>query len=634
MNDLSSHALVLPDQNFRSWYNATTGYQQAFDNVAIVRSPAGNNLNRYRAITAVQAPNVWFGDNALSHIRRAYPNVVTVDVIAVTTPAQLQNVLNQRVNRNTRLGTNLDSRFVLDWPTDSFTLRILRGFDVPVGNNRRHEGIDIAATRGTTVRCAAAGQVTSVVTTETALNYGQYVQVGSTVNGQNYITTYAHLQNIRVSSGQQLQAGDVIGEVGESWGITMAVQASGRNTGNTYKLPGATDPIPLIYVDDMKIYTGADVLNIRRGQGTQFEIVGQMQGAEFATPLEMHGLTIEKMQTPPEEDRWVNLDTSGGVTGYAAAWLLQARSPRSRQPATDINGVNLDLMHPLGGPDPNRLGDMQYVRLVYNVSRGRGSMDLEAAYNLYAPYIERCARAGKQTIIIFTHQTYGEGRGFVWPNMSLGDWQNFSGTFADTVSKVVSRFARNPNIAAYQIWNEQDAAVGSTASVSMSPQAYASILSRSIQAIRATGSSTPVITGGHNSGVPQGANYARATLNAMGSNIRPDGIAFHPYGRGTNLSSPFARFGHIEDSIIAYWNVMPGKRVWITEWGVLDANSRPATEINTYATSFVSYIKQNHPEKVASTIWFAWAEGMHNGYGLVNRSDQPREPLFSSYLKL
>jgi hypothetical protein len=32
-------------------------------------------------------------------------------------------------------------------------------------------------------------------------------------------------------------------------------------------------------------------------------------------------------------------------------------------------------------------------------------------------------------------------------------------------------------------------------------------------------------------------------------------------------------------------------------------------------------------------MWYAWADGMHNGYGLVNTSDQPKQPLYDRFLK-
>ena len=52
MSDQSiSHAIVVPDRDFTQWFEVLRPYLKAFDRVAVIRSPAGNVLNRYRTIT-------------------------------------------------------------------------------------------------------------------------------------------------------------------------------------------------------------------------------------------------------------------------------------------------------------------------------------------------------------------------------------------------------------------------------------------------------------------------------------------------------------------------------------------------------------------------------------------------------
>ena len=45
--EVISHALVLPDHNFYEWLEVARPYQEHFAGVVIVRSPAGNDLNRF-----------------------------------------------------------------------------------------------------------------------------------------------------------------------------------------------------------------------------------------------------------------------------------------------------------------------------------------------------------------------------------------------------------------------------------------------------------------------------------------------------------------------------------------------------------------------------------------------------------
>jgi len=78
-----------------------------------------------------------------------------------------------------------------------------------------HPGVDFAAPRGTDVFVTAPGRVISVKRTNLQAGYGNYVDVN---HGNGFITRYAHLDEIRVSGGQKLVKGKIIGTVGSSGG--------------------------------------------------------------------------------------------------------------------------------------------------------------------------------------------------------------------------------------------------------------------------------------------------------------------------------------------------------------------------------------------------------------------------------
>ncbi len=626
-----SHALVLPDLDFLTWLKATDSYTKTFPRVAIVRSPAGNDLNRYRNVTAVQAPGVWVGNDALTHIRRVYPNVVRVDVIRAALPSDLATILQQRVNINDRYGEkltpgNISDRFTLEWPSDARPASIIRGFN-DTSDGKRNDGLEIYAPAGTPIRASASGLVNSVVKTANALNLGPYVQITTTISGQTFVTSYFRLANIRVTIGQAVRVGDVIGDSAAA-SIRLVVQQPGKGSGG-YVLPDVVDPTMMIYWQGLRLKTTVASLRIREKPGTEFKTIGQLVPFDRSETLEPHGRTLLKVG---RENQWIKIRSPQTVEGYSAAQYLVAdeTSPTS---ALNMTGINLDMLHRLGKPDAARLKGVGWVRFAYSVSMDRGSTNLDAAYNYYAPFIDRYAKAGLKVILVLTHQTYGEGQGYVWPNMDTARWRELTARFTDFSAQIARRFVGKDQVAAYQIWNEQDTPMNAAhAAVPMPSSDYAYLLTESIKAIRSVDSKVNVITGGHVGGPYQGANYARATISAMPSNVRPDAIACHSYGRGP-VGNKYSPFGSIDEDIDAYSKIMPGAQVWITEWGVLDRPDDPANDVADYAVGFVNRLKMLYSGKVASAIWYAWADTMHNGYGLVDRNDVVKQPLYDRFLR-
>ena len=79
---------------------------------------------------------------------------------------------------------------------------------------RPHGGLDIAAPEGTPILAPAAG---------TVIETGDYFFSGNCIfvdHGQGLITFYAHLSEIDVAVGQQVNTGDVLGKVGQTGRVT------------------------------------------------------------------------------------------------------------------------------------------------------------------------------------------------------------------------------------------------------------------------------------------------------------------------------------------------------------------------------------------------------------------------------
>lgn len=102
--------------------------------------------------------------------------------------------------------------------------------------HRMHDGIDIAAKRGTAVRAAAAGKV--VYADHRIAGYGRLIIIR---HAGDFFTAYAHNERNLVSRGDHVKQGEIIARVGET----------GRATGPHLHFEirrGATPVNPLAYL--------------------------------------------------------------------------------------------------------------------------------------------------------------------------------------------------------------------------------------------------------------------------------------------------------------------------------------------------------------------------------------------------
>ena len=111
----------------------------------------------------------------------------------------------------------------LQWPlpvAGAITSQFGHRVDPITGEVSSHTGTDIACAEGTPILAAADGTVTVANGLDSwGGSYGYYIQID---HGGGLETLYAHCSSICVTTGQQVQAGEVIGYVGHT----------GRATGN------------------------------------------------------------------------------------------------------------------------------------------------------------------------------------------------------------------------------------------------------------------------------------------------------------------------------------------------------------------------------------------------------------------
>lgn len=102
-------------------------------------------------------------------------------------------------------------------PLDSYVVTSPFGMRLhpTLGIYRMHNGIDMAAPRGTPIYAARSGQVTRAAYQEGGAGY--YVSIS---HGDGFSSIYMHMTHYIVSAGDYVQQGQIIGYVGNSGGIS------------------------------------------------------------------------------------------------------------------------------------------------------------------------------------------------------------------------------------------------------------------------------------------------------------------------------------------------------------------------------------------------------------------------------
>ena len=675
-----SHAIILPRSNLSRWLQVIADYETHFERVAVVASPRGNDLNRFRNVTAIQVPGMWFGDDALVHIRRIYPLVIRVDRIQVSSPEELQVILNKRVTNNDRYGEGLidvrqsiSDRFVLEYPAITHTRKIVNPYNQRADTPNQNPGIDFFTRSGNDILAAIGGHVQQIsMGSDAQFGMQNYVQVVVDHEDEQYEVTYGEFDTVSVSIGQAVTVGQVLGHA-ENNTVRLVVRKRIPQT-NIFEV---INPSYFMYIQDLRVRvidTGVGLRVRRTPQIVDDNII--LTVPDFMT-FEADGQTPAQVleRVGNEETSFVRIKLPahmrpdlGNGRQLQAGWVsgayleaITAKEAEEHMPKVNPVGVNLDPAHAqrIGEPRlPSDLGKMGWVRILYNVTLGNPRQfdeRFDLALQRYRPVVQKYHDAGYKVMFVVTHQTWGEGHGEFWDAannrwMAPNDprWGSvFADSFANRMRQIVQGWVGSLSVDAWQIWNEQDTPVDQArAAIPIAPEQYALLFTKVARVIRSLTPNVFVITGGYVSGPSSkaGAGQARTAISRIAPQDYPDGIAVHPYGRGPygTITNPhndgvYQINGHIGQSISAYGNILVDRPIWITEWGSLGTPEQQAQKspqaVANYALDMIEHVKRTYPNKVAALIWYAWADGMDNGYGLVDRSLRPNNPLYDQFIR-
>lgn len=221
----------------------------------------------------------------------------------------------------------LESRPLLGFPVaGKNSYDILSFWGMPRDGGRRlHEGIDVAADRGTPVVAAADGYVTNV-----GENRLGGLVVHQAVPEQDLSLYYAHLDRQLVSVGQRVRRGDTLGTVGNTGNARTTVPHLHFSVYPAYRRP--VDPLP--YVDTKGTQPPAVTAATRR-LGAWVRVTPKQ--APLRQSPDGSGAILKNLEKSTLA--WVLAATRNqyrvtlpdGTTGYLAASQVQALTSRVRK---------------------------------------------------------------------------------------------------------------------------------------------------------------------------------------------------------------------------------------------------------------------------------------------------------------
>ncbi|MGA9532530.1 MAG: M23 family metallopeptidase [Anaerolineales bacterium] len=241
---------LLPKRDYWSWVRACRDYVMKYRaNLTSDQETAANYMAPLQVISFPTSDRLRAERGDLVSWFEEHRPEIRLDPIEVGGPDELKDALAKRLESDDRYGQR-QRPFYLLWPTNYPVItqrfganpQIYTRFGMP-----GHEGLDIRALPHTNVYSCADGTVYRVHTNPDSHSYGIHVRIR---HNDGYRTVYGHLAQALVEVGEQVQAGQVIGEADSTGASTashlhLTLKHDGATARKESKYPkDVVDPTP------------------------------------------------------------------------------------------------------------------------------------------------------------------------------------------------------------------------------------------------------------------------------------------------------------------------------------------------------------------------------------------------------
>lgn len=176
-----------------------------------------------RQVLATQTDFVYYTARTIEYINRHWPN--GADISGIPVLKQMQTTISRPADPLRYMTKPVEGQIVAQYGWQGNTA---------VKQDVFHEGIDIAAPAGASVRAAATGKV-KIVTD--SVQFGTILIID---HGQNIETIYGHLTDVLVKESDEISQGQVVARVGKTGAAVSVLYFELRENGK------AIDPLSRI----------------------------------------------------------------------------------------------------------------------------------------------------------------------------------------------------------------------------------------------------------------------------------------------------------------------------------------------------------------------------------------------------